>query len=64
MRFARLLLLAVPAFAQMDFSGDWAPVQDEDNTGNPYVGEWLGIPLSAASKLRSEAWSASYMTLP
>jgi hypothetical protein len=59
-----LLTLGIPAFAQMDFAGDWAPVQDEDNTGNPYVGEFLGIPLSPASLLRSEAWSSSYMTLP
>jgi hypothetical protein len=64
-----LLLLAgtlgsIPAFAQMDFSGEWAPVQDEDNTGNPYVGEWVGIPMSQAGRLRVEAWNASYMTLP
>jgi hypothetical protein len=59
-----LLALGVPAFAQMDFSGDWAPVQDEDNTGNPYLGEWIGIPMSPASSLRSAAWSSSYMTLP
>jgi hypothetical protein len=59
-----LLVLGVPAFAQMDFSGDWAPVQDEDNTGNPYVGEFIGIPMSPAGRLRSEAWSSSYMTLP
>jgi hypothetical protein len=62
--FLLLLALGAPAFAQMDFAGDWAPVQDEDNTGNPYVGEFLGIPMSPASHLRSEAWSASYMTLP
>jgi hypothetical protein len=48
----------------MDFSGEWAPVQDEDNTGNPYIGEFIGIPLSHASLLRSEAWEASYQTLP
>jgi hypothetical protein len=62
--FLLLLALSAPAFAQMDFAGEWAPVQDEDNTGNPYVGEFLGIPMSPASHLRSEAWSASYMTLP
>ena len=59
-----LLALAAPLFAQMDFAGEWAPVQDEDNTGNPYVGEFLGIPISPASRARSEAWSSSYMTLP
>jgi hypothetical protein len=64
MQVAFLLLLAVPAAAQMDFSGEWAPVQDEDNTGNPYIGEFIGIPLSHASLLRSEAWEASYQTLP
>jgi hypothetical protein len=59
-----LLALGAPAFAQMDFAGDWAPVQDEDNTGNPYVAEFLGIPMSPAAHLRGEAWSGSYMTLP
>jgi len=59
-----LLLAAASALAQMDFSGEWAPVQDEDNTGNPYIGEFIGIPLSHASQLRSEAWEASYQTLP
>src|ERR1700734_1866442 len=72
MQFNRLMplcgfmfaLAAIPALAQMDFSGEWAPVQDEDNTGNPYIGEFIGIPLSHASLLRSEAWEASYQTLP
>jgi hypothetical protein len=59
-----LTLAAVPAFAQMDFSGEWAPVQDEDNTGNPYTGEFIGIPMSRAGSLRAQAWSASLYTLP
>jgi len=59
-----LALAGVPALAQMDFSGEWAVVQDEDNTGNPRIGEYIGIPLSHASLLRSEAWEASYQTLP
>jgi hypothetical protein len=59
-----LLALAAPLLAQMDFAGEWAPVQDEDNTGNPHIGEFLGIPMSEASHARSEAWSSSYMTLP
>ena len=58
------LLIAAPVFAQMDFSGEWAPVQDEDNTGNPRVGEFIGIPMSKAGRLRSEAWNASLYTLP
>jgi hypothetical protein len=66
--FAPVLLAlaaaAGPCFAQMDFSGEWAVVQDEDNTGNPYVGEFLGIPMSQAGSLRAQAWNASLYTLP
>ena len=47
------VLLSVPAFAQTDFTGEWAPVQDEDNTGNPYTGEFIGIPMSRAGLLRA-----------
>ena len=65
---SRLVLLAllamIPAAAQMEFSGEWAPVQDEDNTGNPYVGEFLGITMSKAGSLRAQAWNASLYTLP
>ena len=63
-RFLLFLAIGAPLFAQMDFSGEWAPVQDEDNTGNPYIGEFIGIPMSHAARLRSEAWEASYQTLP
>jgi hypothetical protein len=59
-----LTLVSVPARAQMDFSGEWTTVQDEDNTGNPYVGEFLGIPMSRAGSLRAQAWNASLYTLP
>src|SRR4029453_13601004 len=59
-----MVLMAGPVFAQMEFSGEWAPVQDEDNTGNPYVGEFLGIPMSRAGSLRAQTWDASLYTLP
>ena len=39
-----------PSVRPDGFSGEWAPVQDEDNTGNPYVGEFLGIPMSRAGQ--------------
>jgi len=59
-----MTLAAGPAYAQMDFSGEWTPVQDEDNTGNPYIGEFIGIPVSRAGSLRAQAWNASLYTLP
>jgi hypothetical protein len=58
------VLLSVPVFAQTDFSGEWAPVQDEDNGGNPYTGEFIGIPMSRSGSLRAQAWNASLYTLP
>ena len=68
MSFGKIVLCvtmaALPAFAQMDFSGEWAPVQDEDNTGDPHVGEFLGIPMSHQGLFRAEEWNASLYTLP
>jgi len=61
---AAAVLDSRPAFAQMDFSGEWAVVQSEDNTGNPHIGEFIGIPMSRAGLLRSQAWNASIYTLP
>jgi hypothetical protein len=39
-------------------------VLNEDNTDNPYVGDWLGIPLNDAGRRRAEIWDASIQTLP
>jgi hypothetical protein len=58
------LLAGVPAFAQVDLSGEWAVVRAEDNTGNTELGDWVGIPMNEASRLRSAAWDASIQTLP
>ena len=49
------LLAAIPALAQMDFSGEWSGVRDEDNTGNPRIGEFIGIPMSHAGLLRARS---------
>jgi hypothetical protein len=60
-------LLSTPAFAQIDFSGDWAPVMHEDNTervNGPALGDYLGIPINAAARRRAEIWEASIQTLP
>ena len=54
----------VPAAAQVDLSGEWAPVRAEDNTGNPELGDWVGIPMNDAARARSSAWDASIYTLP
>src|ERR1019366_6376823 len=68
----RWLLLAanlfiLPAFAQVDFSGEWAPRFYEDQperVPGPELGDYLGIPLNEAGRMRGDTWSASLMTLP
>jgi hypothetical protein len=55
---------SAPIYAQSDFSGEWAPVRNQDNTENPLVGDWVGLPLNDAGLARSEAWDASIQSLP
>ena len=43
-----VMTLGEIAHAQNDFSGEWGPVRNQDNTENPLVGDWVGIPLSEA----------------
>ena len=62
--FVLTMLGRIPAFAQMDFAGEWARVQDEDDTGNPRIGEFIGMPMSRQGLLRAEEWNASLYTLP
>jgi hypothetical protein len=58
------LLVAGGACAQMDFSGEWPVVRSQDNTDNPHLGEYVGIPLSREAIRRAEIWDASIQSLP
>jgi hypothetical protein len=62
-----LACVAAPAYAQVDFSGEWAPRFWEDQperVPGPEIGDYLGIPISDAARLRAAAWDASIQTLP
>ena len=61
-----LLTAAAPAFAQVDFSGEWTPIRAEDHTPNPNVlpGDYVGLPINDAARMRADSWSASDWTLP
>lgn len=62
-----LALVATPAFAQIDFSGEWSPRHHEDQperAPGPELGDYLGIPINAAAKMRADTWDASIQTLP
>ena len=62
-----LLALAAPAFAATDFSGEWAPRFYEDQperVPGPELGDYLGLPITPAARMRADTWDASMMTLP
>jgi hypothetical protein len=76
MRFARiayktkglwsllLLLMLVPsrsAWAQVDLSGEWSPRIYNDNRD---IGDYTGIPLNEAGRLRAESWTPDQDALP
>ena len=71
-RIVTLALIALaagvaPTAAQVDFSGEWAPRFWEDQperVPGPELGDYLGIPISDAARLRAESWDASIQTLP
>ena len=60
-------LPGVPAFAEKDFSGEWSPrfYEDAKERGpGPELGDYLGLPINAAARLRADTWEASMLTLP
>jgi hypothetical protein len=62
-----MTLCSAPAFAQMDFSGEWNPIHQEDQperAAGPDVGDYTGIPINDAARMRGDTWAASIQTLP
>ena len=60
---AMLLGIQHRAFAEIDLSGDWLPIREEDNTGNTELGDWVGIPMSEASRQYATAYDPEIWTL-
>ncbi len=61
------LLWVAPVFAQFDFTGEWGARFHEDlgeRIEGPEIGDYLGIPLNDAARLRADSWDASILTLP
>jgi cyclase len=62
-----LSITLVPAFAEMDLSGEWAPRFQEDyaeRIPGPDIGDYLGLPITDAARMRGDIWNASILTLP
>jgi hypothetical protein len=58
---------ASPAAAQVDLSGMWAPLFHEDQVERipgPDVGDYAGLPINDALRMRADSWDASLLTLP
>ena len=54
------------AFAQVDLTGEWRAMSNEDtpSRSNAAVGEFVGLPINDAGRLKAESWNASLHTLP
>jgi hypothetical protein len=62
-----LVLAGIPAMAQLDPSGEWAPRFHEDQPERgpgPEIGDYLGLPLNDAARLKADTWDASLLELP
>jgi hypothetical protein len=61
------LTLGGAAQAQMDPSGEWGPRFDEDRferIPGPEIGDYLGLPINDAARLRGDSWDAALLELP
>jgi hypothetical protein len=60
------VLTASPARAQADFVGNWSPLYHEDHPERipgPELGDYLGIPLNAAGRLRADSYDADRISV-
>jgi cyclase len=61
------ILNASCVYGQVDLSGDWGLLMHEDEAWRgpgPELGEYEGLPLNAAGRMRAWSWNASLNTLP
>ena len=55
-----------PALAQRDISGNWGALYHEDQPHRipgPDLGDYTGLPLNDAARLKADSWDASILTL-
>lgn len=63
---ALLILIPLMATAQVDFSGEWAPVYHEDapeRIPGPELGDYMGLPLNDAARLQADSWDADRISM-
>jgi glyoxylase-like metal-dependent hydrolase (beta-lactamase superfamily II) len=66
--FGLLLTASIPAArAQVDLSGNWGHRFHEDADrihGGPSLGDYTGLPINAAARLRAQTWDDAYWSVP
>src|SRR5678809_1291876 len=68
MNKATILMLSamLPIFAQVDFSGEWAPLYHEngpERLPGPELGDYTELPLNDAGRLRADSWDADRISV-
>jgi hypothetical protein len=65
--FALLSFLSIsPAFAQVDFSGEWAPLYHEDGPERlpgPELGDYTELPINDAARMRADSYDADRISV-
>jgi hypothetical protein len=64
--FAILLVASCGVSAQVDFTGEWAPVYHEDapeRIPGPELGDYMGLPMNDAARLQADSWDADRISM-
>src|ERR1041385_3728202 len=57
---------AAPMLAQVDFSGEWAPLYHEngpERLPGPELGDYTELPINDAARLRADSWDADRISV-
>ncbi len=53
-----------PVFRRIGDHGQEDPWKNSRSTAGPELGDYLGLPINAAARLKADSWDASIQTLP
>ena len=64
--FGVALLAICPAFAQVDFTGEWSPLYHEDapeRGPGPELADYTELPINDAARLQADSWDADRISV-
>jgi hypothetical protein len=65
--FVAVAITAAPAYAQVDFTGNWGARYQEDQPERipgPELGDYLGLPITDGARQFAESWDPGRIALP